>query len=390
MIRLAYLGPAPRFPRYLSGYGMAGCMILQALNRAGVDLSLPPGPSSVEEDPQWEDLYPHCSEGFSYDWPTHLMVHAPMHLCYGPAEQIEDMPKHLKRVLYTAWESDRVPDEFDSLLDIFDAIWVPSYWNQKAFTKKKRRAKVEVVPHPFDPKLWTMRDPKLGTPKVFYTVGTTNKRKNTDELLLAYFAAFVGRKDVELRILTQKGTDEAYGGRVIDIAQSTGLDPKDLPPVKVVSPGFTTGEVRKFHEEGDCYVTLSRAEGFGLGAYEAMLTGNFVIAPDYGGFQTFLPGYHRYLSISSVEEPVSAEIAEGGHREVKVPGGKIVYDKKPDLGGMNATQRWSRPNLCDAISMMRIVSGMKPESLIPLTDPNRGWCSYETIAKRAISLLEEM
>jgi len=49
------------------------------------------------------------------------------------------------------------------------------------------------------------------------------------------------------------------------------------------------------HLRGDCYVSLTRAEGWGLGAYDAAFAGNPVIMTGHGGQLEFLPDTIGYL-----------------------------------------------------------------------------------------------
>ena len=63
----------------------------------------------------------------------------------------------------------------------------------------------------------------------------------------------------------------------------------DAPPLAVIADeGLGAGELAALHELGDCYLSLTRTEGWGLGAFEAALRGVPVVMTGYGGQLDFL------------------------------------------------------------------------------------------------------
>jgi hypothetical protein len=49
------------------------------------------------------------------------------------------------------------------------------------------------------------------------------------------------------------------------------------------------------HRGGDCYLSLSRGEGWGLGAFDAAAWGNPVVVTGWGAAPEFLPGGYPYF-----------------------------------------------------------------------------------------------
>ena len=54
-------------------------------------------------------------------------------------------------------------------------------------------------------------------------------------------------------------------------------------------------EVDDLHRRGDCYLSLSRGEGWGLGAFDAAAWGNPVIVTGWGAAAEFLPDGYPYF-----------------------------------------------------------------------------------------------
>jgi glycosyltransferase involved in cell wall biosynthesis len=88
----------------------------------------------------------------------------------------------------------------------------------------------------------------------------------------------------------------------------------------------------------DAYISLHRAEGFGLGMAEAMYLGKPVIATNYSGNIDYMTAENSY--------PVRYHlrpIAEEDHRYQPDPGSRAVYEPG---------QLWAEPDVTDAASWM--------------------------------------
>src|SRR5690606_26537154 len=82
----------------------------------------------------------------------------------------------------------------------------------------------------------------------------------------------------------------------------------DAPPWRLVADEqLTEQEMHALHELGDAYVSLARAEGWGLGAFEAALRGKPVVMTGYGGQLDFLRPESAWLvdyDMVPVYEPI--------------------------------------------------------------------------------------
>ena len=100
---------------------------------------------------------------------------------------------------------------------------------------------------------------------------------------------------------------------------------------------WTPEQIAGLHHRGDCYVSLPRGEGWGLGAFDACAYGNPVVATGWGAFLEFLKPENAYLvdySLSAVEHNAYASYS-------------------PD-------QRWAEPDRDHAVSFLRAIASDLP------------------------------
>jgi glycosyltransferase involved in cell wall biosynthesis len=94
------------------------------------------------------------------------------------------------------------------------------------------------------------------------------------------------------------------------------------------------------HERGDCYVSLCRSEGWGLGAFDAAARGKPVIMTGYGGQTEFLSEDSAYRV---------------DYRLVPVRAGFFQHSYTPD-------QNWAEPDLDHASRLFRHVFENREEA----------------------------
>jgi glycosyltransferase involved in cell wall biosynthesis len=96
---------------------------------------------------------------------------------------------------------------------------------------------------------------------------------------------------------------------------------------------LSDAEIQDLHARGDCYVSLTRAEGWGLGAYEVAFAGNPVVMTGHGGQLEFLPDTLAYL----VDYQLIPAAMGGGP------------------GAVFRSHRWAAPDLAHGAQLMREV-----------------------------------
>lgn len=185
---------------------------------------------------------------------------------------------------YWAWEaSSGIPDPWRDCLPLVDEVWVPSTFTAAAVAPHLP-VPVIAMPHavaaPQDPPAFDRQ--ALGIPDgtvcfLFLFDATSNvTRKNPAGLIRAYRTAFPdATSDTLLIVKAKKLTD----GECRALAAAAG----GRPDIRIVNEPWTAERTTALMAACDAYVSLHRAEGFGLTVAEAMAGGKPVIATAYSG-----------------------------------------------------------------------------------------------------------
>ena len=349
-----------------TGYAVAAKSYVRALVDAGVDLTWTPmltGKNLYEAYPgtEWPcpKLQSVCNRETAYDT---VLIHTVPE--YYP-EWIEKERRPGRRILgYTVWELERLPDHWPAILNRLDGVIVPCRWNLEVFRQSGVTVPIHVVPHlsqfeaqadttetehaSFQQHLHHIRDWKERY--IFYTVGFWSHRKAPYLALEAYWRAFQADEPVLMVIKTcakditrwHRHWRNAFRLRhpspqkaVDDLAKRF---PRPAPVVLIADESLSDGEIKALHETGDCFVSLARTEGWGLGAFEAARLGKPVVMTGYGGQLDFLPPDLAYLvdyTLVPVHEPTWA-------------------------ANYRPTDRWAEPSVEHAADYLRAVFADQP------------------------------
>ena len=191
-----------------------------------------------------------------------------------------------------AWETEDVPARWDGAYDLVDEIWTYSRYVAQSLS---RVAPVPVIPIPIPV---TAREPgvslDLGIPDGFqflfaFDFLSTPARKHPDGAIKAFRAAFAPGEGPQLVIKTLHGAlRPAWYDRLRWLARGRS-------DIHIVDRSLTNAERDALMAQCDCYVSLHRAEGFGLTMAEAMAVGKPVIATAYSGNVDFMTPMNGYL-----------------------------------------------------------------------------------------------
>jgi glycosyltransferase involved in cell wall biosynthesis len=248
-------------------------------------------------------------------------------------------------VAHTVWESDRLPHHWPALLNDTDLVVVPTAWNRTVFIESGVRTPVVVVPH-----VATAVEPGDGgrglelsdDDYVFYTIGRWDERKAIFLTVRAYLEAFTADDPVVLVVKTGPRIEMPPGawGAGNPLSWTTAWQVAALvreyrrpARVHVEAARWTDDRIAGLHARGDCYVTLARGEGWGIGAFDATAYGNPVVATGWGGFLEYLDAESAFLvdhSLAAVEHNAFASYS-------------------PD-------QRWAAPDVKHAVTLLREVA----------------------------------
>ncbi len=189
-------------------------------------------------------------------------------------------------IAFWLWEMQEFPGEWIPMINQLDEIWTPSEFVSNALRKVTDKP-VFTVPYAVDAPTEHADRAYFGLPEdkflflMMFDTNSISERKNPKAVIAAFKQAFA------------KDTDDV--GLVIKIGNASR---RDLEELKEALSGYHYYFIEKTLEKKevnslikccDVYVSLHRAEGFGLVIAEAMFLGTPVIATNYSSnteFQT--------------------------------------------------------------------------------------------------------
>lgn len=348
-----------RYIRFLesTGYGIAAAGLIRALRDAGAEVavtSLLPGPTAQGGRIVGQDhdgaASAHGVDSMDdmdgVDGVDGVIVHTvPEYYPYWLRRMKREHPG-APVWGYTAWETDLLPPHWPGLLNRMDGIFVPSAWNREVFRSSGVRKPVRVVAHvsefhgrppehPPSPALERWLE-SVEDRFLFYYVGAWSERKDTASLLQAFLDEF----DVDERVALLLKTGEldwssyrsrwnraltgspAFRSSADSVARILELCGKrhgntirntgNLRIIHIPDP-LPSSDLAWLHARSDCFLSLTRGEGWGMGGYEAAWFGNGVVMTGYGGQLDYLPPDAACL-IPYTLVPVSAAYGRKSYR----------------------------------------------------------------------------
>lgn len=239
-----------------------------------------------------------------------------------------------RNILSTYWELPKAPEIWRPMLAGIQEIWAPNAFVAKAF-RDIFSGPIVVMPHAVDvgEGPYPARGALCMDPDRFYFVFSFDyfsspHRKNPLGVLEAFQAAFPqGSENVGL-IIKSIGASDQHPEIREKIRAAAASDQRILD----IDRALTRREVLGLIRASNAYVSLHRAEGFGLGMAEAMSFGRIVIGTNFSGNTDFLTeetGFPIPYTLRPVE-PYEYPWSEG--------------------------QTWAEPDLKAATSAMQLVS----------------------------------
>jgi glycosyltransferase involved in cell wall biosynthesis len=316
-----------------SGYGLSALAYVRALHNAGIPV-------------WWAPLI--VRHGRHTIWqPGDRLDELPLSIASGDDASLQDvaallnacgpkpyakvlahiLPEHWQSVFepgkrcigYTVWETDTLPLHWPPLLSAADKVLVPCAMNLRLFESAKFGKPVAAVPH-IRRHAWNsvtsgeiagLRQ-QLEIPEdhfVFYSINVWDPRKAIRDLVTAFGRTFSGHDKVTLVLKTSTWISElslesASGRRIPEyvealldeVSRTTGRPAPNV--VTIAADGLAGRVIDALHGLGDCFVSLTHGEGWGMGAFDAATLGNPVLITGYGGpeeyFASDYPGLIPY------------------------------------------------------------------------------------------------
>ena len=193
-----------------------------------------------------------------------------------------------------AWEIEEFPTSMAKSAELLDEIWAISCFTADAI---RRRVNRPVYPYPLpiavpNPTLQTRQD--LGLPEGFmflfcFDFDSVFARKNPIAVIDAFRLAFPSGEQPILCLKSING--ERHPEKLDLLNEKAASDSR----ITHISRYWDNEKQRSLMASCDAYVSLHRAEGFGLTMAEAMAMGKPVIATAYSGNLDFMTERNSFL-----------------------------------------------------------------------------------------------
>lgn len=263
------------------------------------------------------------------------------------------------RIIYTMFESDKIPDDWKEHLEKADMVIVPSRWCKAVFEKAGITARV--VPLGYDNKVfkYVKREAPIKTRKdfVFLHYNAFNVRKGFTEVWAAFNKAFEKNEPVKLVLKT---TLERI---------PLPITKREYPNVEIITGRMSDRELARLCGNSDCFLFPSRGEGFGMTPLEAMATGMPAIVPNAHGISEYFDP--KYMYEVAVKETCPAIYSRYKNQDV----GKMVVCDVDDLA---KKMRYAYDHQEENIAMGKAAAEYVKQ-----------W-NYENTAKELLSIFQEI
>lgn len=188
------------------------------------------------------------------------------------------------RIIYTMFESTKLPDDWTPFLEAADKVLVPSKFCQKTFSGSGISS--DIINLGYDDKVYTYHQ-------------RPNKRKERGNFVFLHYNAYNIRKGF-LEVV-KAFTKEFSRDEPVKMIFKTNLskipipfNPNEYPNIEVINESLPERELNKLCQRADCFVFPSRGEGFGITPLEAMATGLPTIVPNAHGIAEYFNGDYMY------------------------------------------------------------------------------------------------
>lgn len=213
---------------------------------------------------------------------------------------------------YCTWETNCLPKEWVKCINGYvNEVWCPSSYNEQVFKNSGVIKPIRVVPHIFLPKplpppeLVQIVDTTTGNCirkdeyYNFYTIGEMNIRKGIEDTIQAFCSAFTSKDKVRLILKVHYCSySQENKEKCENIIKKELQKYPSHPPIICLLNNMRSNEILALHSIGDCYVSLTKAEGFGLTIFDAFNYKKPIICTNYSGHLDFLgkdyPGLVNY------------------------------------------------------------------------------------------------
>jgi glycosyltransferase involved in cell wall biosynthesis len=298
-----------------TGYGLSARRYMEGLVSAGMEVSWVP----CIHGNGWNLGYePYVGKDIKFDSRIDALCNREIeydtviaHIVPEYYPKIKELEPGKKFIGYTTWETSDIPASWAKLLNQVDRLLVPCEWNKEVFRKGGVIVPIDVIPHTVEEPDSSIGElPVEIAPEhfVFYSINTWTSRKAVFDTVRAYLNSFTSSDPVTLVLKTSPmdmTIERSFIGRILTREKYCQTTFQTLEQIKkefstsakiqLIAENLSNDQIYALHDRGDCYVSLCRGEGWGLGAFDACDFANPVIITGFGGQLSYLPKESAYL-----------------------------------------------------------------------------------------------
>lgn len=203
--------------------------------------------------------------------------------------------KNRYNIGFWIWELPVFPDFFMGAFNRFDEVWTYSNYTAETISDVSPLPVVKLPPSIYLPPNTLDRE-ALGLPKdkfiflFMFDMGSGFERKNPFATIEAFKRAF-DKSNEDVLLIIKFRPHPAYQNQYQELKSMT----EDWPSIQFIEGHLSKEEVHGLVDNCNCYVSLHRAEGFGLTMAEAMYYGKPVIATAYSSNTDFMNVGNSFL-----------------------------------------------------------------------------------------------
>lgn len=270
-----------------------------------------------------------------------------------------------RQVGYTMLEATRIPDNWvKAINESCERVIVPCVAQKEAFINSGVKKDIAIIPLPLDMEMYPYKEREEQEEFIFGIEGTLTYRKGVDQAVIAFEKAFPKKKypKVRLFIKTRAGHGSPFAKK-IELKDGI-ITINDDPRIAVVAETWSEDQlIKDFYHSIDCYVFLTRGEGFGLTTVQAMATGLPIIATDASGVQDQFDHRHGWKVNTKIVDVPNDYVWRDGE-VVKPDNGdtsKFGVGYPEDLRAEG--QQWWDADIDHAVEAMREVYNNQKEAI---------------------------
>jgi glycosyltransferase involved in cell wall biosynthesis len=201
-----------------------------------------------------------------------------------------DAVRNTDQIGYWYWELERIPQRWADASLLFKEIWVASKFVADAVSGMTKTPVRIITPPLLAPRLTrSFSRTEFGLVQdeyVFlfsFAYGSFASRKNPEAVVRAFREAFP-RAVSNVRLLIKTSQAELFPEHVESLEREVAGDAR----ISFINRTLTREELTGLQSVADCYVSLHRSEGLGLGMAESMSLGKPTIGTAYSGNLVFM------------------------------------------------------------------------------------------------------